>query len=99
METHLSVRNLDFDKAQSLGGNEKVVTKFKESIRKVHLQYGTDFAKISDKVSKIFAKIFCSQAWKKLSQEDKLEIKNICHLHYNPNNFQTQDWNALLKTK
>ena len=99
METHLSVRKLDFDKAQSLGGNEKVVTVFKESVRKVHLQYENDCAKIRAKVSKIFANLFCSQAWDKLSQEHKSEVRNICNLHHNPNNFHTQDWNALLQAK
>jgi len=99
METHLSIRKLDFDEAQSLGGNEMVITKFKESVRKVHKQYETDFEKISTKVSKIFAYLFCSQAWDKLSQEYKSEVRNICNLHHNQESFQAQNWSLLLKTK
>ncbi len=99
METHLSVRKLDFDKAQSSGGNKKVVTLFKESVHKVHKQYKTDFEKIRAKVSKIFANLFCSQAWETLSQEYKSEVRNICNLHHKQSEFQSQDWSILLKTK
>ena len=99
METHLSVRKLDFDKAQTSGGNEKVVTLFKESVHKVHKQYASDFTKISSKVSKVFANLFCSQAWDALSQEHKSEIKHICNLHHKQSEFQSPDWSILLKTK
>lgn len=99
MEKHLSVRKLDFDKAQSLGGNKKVVTLFKESVSKVHTQYANDFDKISSKVCKIFANLFCSPAWDKLSQDAKSEMKHICDLHLKQDKFQSQDWQALLKTK
>ena len=98
MNTHLSIRKLNFTKAQNSGGSFKVVTLFKVSVQKVHKQYANNFEKIRDKVSKVFANVFWDDAWENLSSEQKKEIKTISDLHQSQETFEAQDWGQLLKT-